>query len=66
MAEQAMKQGWLAGHVGVSDGEMRRMQADKRRWTDEQKRRAAQALEIPVELVFAALAMERAGEGSDV
>ena len=58
-----MKQGWLAGHVGVSDAELRRMQADKRRWTDEQKALVALVLEIPVELVFAALGMERAGEG---
>ena len=61
MSEDGVKQGWLAGHLHVSDGHLRLMLADKRRWTEGQKRVAAQALEIPVESLFAALDMERPG-----
>ena len=61
MADGVGKQGWLAGHLHVSDAHLRGMLADKQRWTDGQKRLAARALEIPVEIVFAALDMERPG-----
>ena len=49
---RGIKQGWLAAQVGVSDAMMSRMLASKRRWTAERKQLAAQALGIPVSMLF--------------
>lgn len=57
---QGRNRTWLARQIGVSPGHLTRMLNGERPWTEENKRRAAQVLGVPIEMLFE-IAVERMG-----